>query len=640
MENDNLSDDNQERSGFGLLKTRRFAPFFWTQFFGAFNDNVFKQALIIFITYKSSKEIAAQSDLYINLSAGLFILPFLLFSAFAGQLADKYEKSMLMRYIKILEIIIMVLGALSFYFQSIPLLILILFLMGTQSTFFCPIKYSVMPQHLNKAEITGGNAMVEMGTFVAILLGTIAGGNLINIPGGELYIGFAVIMFAIIGWLTSIPIPKASPSDPGLKIDLNFFTQTIKTIQIARENKVVFLSVLGNSWFWMLGAAYLTQMANFNKVYLFSQPEVYTLILSVFSIGIGAGSLLCEYFSGKTIEFGLVPIGSIGLSVFGIDLYFAGLNRVPLPPDQLLNIVQFLGNPSNIRVLIDFLLIGIFGGFYIVPLYAIIQTRSRKEVRSRVIAATNIINALFMVLAAVAGIVILSWLKLTIPQFFLIFALCNIVVAVYIYSLVPEFTMRCIVWLLTHLIYRINHKNLELIPKEGPVILVSNHISYMDGLILAGVCRRPARFVMGSFLFKVPVLSFLMKTAKGIPITSKEKDPEVYNKAFQSINDALNEEELICIFPEGKLTSDGEIDVFKKGIEKIVELNPKTIVVPVALRGLWGSFFSYSGKGMFKGFLKRVFSRVDVFVGEPVTSDNVNADDLRKRVLDLRGNKR
>lgn len=640
MENNSLKDDNLERSGFSLLKTRRFAPFFWTQFFGAFNDNVFKQALIIFITYKSSKEIAAQSDLYINLSAGLFILPFLLFSAFAGQLADKYEKSMLMRYIKILEIVIMILGALSFYFQSVPLLILILFLMGTQSTFFGPIKYSVIPQHLNKAEITGGNAMVEMGTFVAILLGTITGGNLINVQGGEIYVGLAVILFAIFGWLTSIPIPKASPSDPELKIDMNFFTQTLKTIQIARENRVVFLSVLGNSWFWMLGAAYLTQMANFNKVYLFSQPEVYTLILSVFSIGIGAGSLLCEYFSGKTIEFGLVPIGSIGLSIFGIDLYFAGLNRVPLPPDQLLNITQFLNNPSNIRVLLDFLLIGIFGGFYIVPLYAIIQTRSREEVRSRVIAATNIINALFMVLAAIAGIVILSWLKLTIPQFFLIFALTNIIVAIYIYSLVPEFTMRCIVWLLTHLIYRIKHKNLELIPKEGPVVLVSNHISYMDGLILAGVCRRPARFVMGSFLFKIPVLSFLMKTAKGIPITSKEKDPKIYNEAFKSIEDALSEDELLCIFPEGKLTSDGEIDVFKKGIEKIVELNPKTIVVPVALRGLWGSFFSHSGKGMFKGFLKRVFSRVDVFVGEPVTYENVNSDDLRKRVLDLRGNKR
>ncbi|MCP3924649.1 MAG: MFS transporter [Desulfobacterales bacterium] len=635
---ENNSGKNEERSGFGLLKTKRFAPFFWTQFFGAFNDNVFKQALIIFITYKASEGIAAQSDLYINLSAGLFILPFLLFSAFAGQLADKYEKSMLMRYIKILEICIMILGAISFYFQSVPLLILILFLMGTQSTFFGPIKYSVIPQHLNKAEITGGNAMVEMGTFVAILLGTIAGGNIINFPNGELYVGLAVIVFAIIGWLTSIPIPKASSSDPDLKIDLNFFTQTIRTIQIARENKVVFLSVLGNSWFWMLGAAYLTQMANFNKVYLFSQPEVYTLILSIFSIGIGAGSLLCEYFSGKTIEFGLVPIGSIGLSIFGIDLYFAGLGRVPT--GELLNIVQFLSDISNVRVLIDFFLIGIFGGFYIVPLYAIIQTRSREAVRSRVIAATNIINALFMVLAAVAGIIILTWLKFTIPQFFLIFALCNIIVAVYIYSLVPEFTMRCIVWLLTHLIYRIKHKDLEHIPKEGPVVLVSNHISYMDGLILAGVCRRPARFVMGSFLFQIPVLSFLMRTAKGIPITSKDKDPEIYNKAFESINTALSEDELLCIFPEGALTPDGDIGEFKKGIEKIVQTNPKTVVVPVALRGLWGSFFSHSGQGMFKGFLKRVFSRVDVFVGAPVTVDSINAEDLRKRVLALRGNKK
>lgn len=620
------------KSQFGLMTTRRFAPFFWTQFLGAFNDNVFRNGLMIMIAYGAGMKLADQSDILINVAAGLFILPFFLFSATAGQIADKYEKSRLIQRIKLLEIGIMTAAAVAFCFSSAFSLIFLLFLMGAQSAFFGPVKYSIIPDHLKPDEIVGGNAMVEMGTFVAILLGLITG-NLINpIKFSPLWIGAAVCLVALAGYAASRFIPEAAPPSPQIKINWNPLTTTWETIGFGRKVHSVFLSILAISWFWFLGMAYLTQLPNFTREILKSSQDVYTLLLTVFSAGIGLGSLLCEKMSGRKVELGLVPLGSIGISLFGFDLFFA--YSAP-QVDHLMGIREFLMSAGSVRVLADLGLIGIFGGFYIVPLFAFIQMRTAPEYRARVIAANNILNALLMVVSAISGIVFLGIMELGISEFFLVIAVMNVVVAIYIYTVVPEFVMRFFIWIITHTIYRVHHVNLDRIPDEGPAVLVCNHVSYMDGLILGGACRRPIRFVMFEPIFRIPVLKFIFKTGKAIPIASRRENEAVYLNAFEEIAKALDEGELVCLFPEGKLTTDGEIDEFKPGIEKIIKRNPVP-VIPLALCGLWGSFFSHKGGKALTRWPKRFWSKVEIRTGEPVPPEAVSAEDLRRRVLDLR----
>ena len=620
---------------FTLLKERRFLPFFVTQFLGAFNDNVFKNALIILIAFQAADP--AQSNLLINASAGLFILPFFLFSATAGQLADKYEKSNLMRWIKALEIVIMLGAAAAFILNSIPLLIGLLFLMGAQSTLFGPVKYSILPQHLQPEELVGGNGWVEMGTFLAILIGTLLGGVLIAIQGqGPWLVGGVVVILAILGFFSSLFIPCAAPDAPDLRINWNPFSETWRTIAITRRNRTVFLSVLGISWFWFLGATYLAQLPNYTKLTLGGDEHVVTLLLTLFALGIGVGSLLCERLSGRRVELGLVPFGAIGLTVFGVDLFFAA----PLagPEASLMGAAEFLRNVSHWRVLLDILLMGMFGGFYIVPLYALVQQRSEPSYRSRVIAGNNILNALFMVASALLAILFLDSVGLSIPQFLLLTAVFNALVAIYIFTLVPEFLMRFIVWILVNTVYRLRTQGLENIPDEGPVVVVCNHVSFMDALVVIGCCRRPIRFVMDHQIFKIPLLSFVFRTAGAIPIASAREDQEVLEQAYNRVAAYLEEGEVVGIFPEGQLTKDGEIGSFKSGIERIIRRNPVP-VVPMALRGLWGSFFSRRyGKAM-RHCPQRFWSRIELWVGEPVTPEQATSALLRERVAALRGDR-
>lgn len=621
-------------SQFGLMRVKRFAPFFWTQFLGAFNDNVFKNGLLIMIAYGSGAAAGGESDIMINAAAGLFILPFFLFSATAGEMADKYEKSRLIRRLKLLEILIMGFGALAFYFQSIFWLTILLFLMGTQSAFFGPIKYSIIPDHLHPDEIVGGNAMVEMGTFVAILIGLVTGNLLNPVELSPVWIGGAVCLVAVAGWMASRGIPTASAPSPDLAVHWNPLTQTWAAIGYARKIHSVFLSVLAISWFWFLGMAYLTQLPNYTRDVLKSSQDVYTLLLTVFSAGIGLGSLLCEKMSGRKVELGLVPLGSIGISLFGVDLFFA--YTPPHDVTGLMGIGAFLQTPGSVRVLADLLLIGVFGGFYIVPLFAFTQMRTKPAWRARVIAANNILNALLMVISAVAGAVFLGLMDLTIPEFFLVLAVMNAAAAVYIYTVVPEFVMRFLIWIITHTMYRIRHVNLDAIPDEGPAVLVCNHVSFMDGLILGGACRRPIRFVMFEPIFRIPVLKFIFKTGKAIPIASRKDNEAVYLNAFEEISKALEDGDVVCVFPEGKLTRDGEIDEFKPGVEKIIARNP-VAVIPIALRGMWGSFFSHKDRSLFQRPFRRLWSKVEIHAGEPVPPEAVKADDLRRRVAELRG---
>jgi 1-acyl-sn-glycerol-3-phosphate acyltransferase len=620
-----------------LLGQRRFGPFFWTQFSGAFNDNLFKNALILLIAYQGAQLASGlDNNILINLAAGLFVLPFFLFSATAGQIADKMEKSRLIRMIKVLEIIIMVIAAVALVLGNVWLLLAVLFLLGTQSAFFGPVKYGLLPQHLHEQELVAGNGLVEMGTFVAILLGTIAGGLLIATgAGGPAWVAGAVLLVAIGGYLLARLIPWTPAVDPGLKINWNLFTETVNIVGFMRQNRTVFLAIIGISWFWFFGALYLTQFPNYTHVILGGNELVGTLLLATFSIGIGLGSLLCDRMAGQKVEIGLVPFGSIGLSIFAIDLYFA-VPHAAAAAGHLIGPAAFLAEPWAWRVIADIFLLSLFGGFYIVPLYALIQQRSRRTHLSRIIAGNNIINALAMVIAALAGALFLGVAGLSIAETFLIVALMNVAVALYIYRQVPEFLMRFLVWMLIHTLYHVRAINRQQLPDEGAAVLVCNHVSYVDALILAGTCPRPIRFVMYHKIFKIPLLGFIFRTAKAIPIASKKEDPEMLAKAMDRVAEELADGQIVCIFPEGGLTPDGEIHEFKPGIERIIGRSPVP-VYPMALRGLWKSVFSRSkGRAFFK--LPRGFHRpIEVAIGTPVAPEESTASLLQERVQELRG---
>ncbi|HYD82173.1 MAG TPA: MFS transporter [Paucimonas sp.] len=623
-----------QSSQFSLLRQRRFAPFFWTQFFGAFNDNVFKTALITAITYDALSWTTLDVGFLNQLIPGLFILPFVLFSATAGQLADKLEKARLARFVKLLEIVIMMIAAAGWLTHNLWLLIAAVVGMGVHSTMFGPVKYAYLPQHLKQDELIGGNGVIEMGTFVGILLGEVLGAVLAaHKPWGIELVAGGTVAIAIVGWLASRRIPLSPAPEPELKISRNPFAEMVRNISFSRQNRPVFLSLLGNSWFWFYGAIILAQFPVFAKDYLRGDHGVFVLLLTVFSLGIGAGSLLCERLSGHKVEIGLVPFGSIGLSAFGVDLYLAS---EAYQAAQTVDVAGFLAQPGSWRLLFDCVMIGVFGGFYIVPLFALIQTRCDPKHVSRTIAGMNILNALFMVAAALAAMVMLE-AGFTIPQIFLATAALNAVVALYIFSLVPEFLMRFLAWLLIHTIHRVKVVDPERIPEEGPAVLVCNHVSYVDAIVIMAASPRPIRFVMDHRIFKIPLLSWIFRTAKAIPIAPAKEDPWLMEKAYIDIAQALHEGELVCIFPEGRLTSTGEMNEFKGGVKKIIERTPVP-VIPMALRGLWGSLLTrHPGNPFERSFRRGPRSHLSLVVGQPVAPAHATPDVLYERVLALRG---
>ena len=619
------------QSQFQLLGQKRFLPFFMTQFFGAFNDNVFKNALVIMIAFKVADD---QVDILTNLAFGLFILPFFLFSAFAGQVADKFEKSVLIRRVKMGEICIMLLASLGFYLNSVPLLIFVLFLMGSQSSLFGPVKYGYLPEKLNSHELMGGNGLVEASTFISILLGTILGGVLIALDS-FVPISAAVLTFAVLGYVSSRGIPLCEAAEPDIKLDWNLWRATVKNLRILPAKRVVFLSVLGISWFWFFGSIFLAQMPNFSRTVLSGNEHVVTWLLTMFSIGIGLGSLLCEKLSGRRVEIGLVPVGALGLAYFGFDLYWVS-SQWPLSELKNMGWQAVMAVPGAYRVSFDLAMIGVFGGLYIVPLYALVQERADANQVSRIIAGNNIINAIFMVIAAVMGMLVLGVLDMSIPQLFLITTILHIVVCLYIFTIVPEFLLRLVAWLLVSLVYRVKYKGLDNIPVEGPVVLVCNHIAFVDPAIIMGRVRRPSKFVMHHKIFNKLGMKFLFKAAKTIPIASAKDDPEMMEAAFESVKAALADGDVVCIFPEGRLTPDGQIGPFKKGIERIIKETPVP-VVPMALNNLWGSMFSRYDKNVLKRLPRKFLAKVELIVGEPVPPEQVSAEYLQQLVTELKG---
>ena len=428
---------------FNLLQTKRFFPLFLTQFLGALNDNIYKNALVIFIAFTVADVLNINSSILVIIAGALFILPYFLFSATAGQIADKFEKSYLIRRIKVAEIIIMIFASIGFISQNVLVLMFVLFLMGTQSTFFGPLKYGILPQHLDEKELTGGNGLVQMGTYLAILAGTIIGGILIaEKETGMLYVSVTVILIAVSGWYTSRAIPVAESLNPTLKIDWNIVRETIRVLVYVVKNREIFIAIISISWFWFIGATFLYLVPSYTRDVLMGNEYMATLLLTAFSIGIGSGSLLCEKFSRGRVEPGLVPIGAIGLTVFAVDLFFVGVPVVDdLVAGQSMGPGLFIENAGNWRILADLIFIGLFGGIYIVPLYAMVQNRSSPDHRARVIAAVNILDALFMVMSAILVTMLIS-MSVTIPEIFLIVGIMNALITGTIFFIFREYIQR------------------------------------------------------------------------------------------------------------------------------------------------------------------------------------------------------
>jgi 1-acyl-sn-glycerol-3-phosphate acyltransferase len=625
-------------SQFALLGQRRFAPFFWTQFLGAANDNLFKFAFTVLITYQL--QVAWLPPAMAGLVIGaLFILPFLLFSATSGQIADKVDKARVMQLVKSLEIAVMLIAGWGFLTTAVDLKVYLLlgcvFLMGLHSTLFGPVKFAYLPQHLAEHELTGGNGMVEMGTFVAILVGNVIGGLLIALPGiGAQVVAVACFALAVLGRFTAQMVPASPSTDPGLKINLNAFSETWRNLKLAHGNIVVFRSLLGISWMWFFGAVFLAQFPSFAKEVLHGDEHVASLLLVVFSLGIGTGSLLCEVMSRRHVEIGLVPLGAIGMSVFAVDLYLAtqGLGDAPA---GMYTVSEFIARAAHWRVMVDLALLALSAGLYSVPMYALIQLRSPASHRARIIAANNILNAVFMIVSSLLAGALLS-AGYSVTQVFLFTGLANVFVAGYIFLLVPEYLLRFIAFVVTRSVYRLRISGEHHLPVSGAAVIACNHVSYVDAIVLMAASPRPIRFVMDHRIFATPVLGWLFKLGKAIPIAPQKDDPAVYERAIDEAAQVLKEGDLLGIFPEGGITRDGTLQPFKGGIMKILERCPAP-VLPVALNNLWGSFFSRieGGQAMVKPFRRGLFSRVGLNVGLALAAVEVTPEVLHGRVAGL-----
>ncbi|KIF53690.1 MFS transporter [Vibrio owensii] len=615
-----------------MFLTKRFFPYFVTQCLGALNDNIYKNVLLLMVTYSQIDSLPMSVDLFVNLAAGLFILPFFLFSAHAGAIADNMDKAKLIRRLKLIELVIMSCAATAIMTQSAILMLVLLFMTGTQSAYFGPVKYALLPQALKSDELVKGNAWVEIGTFLSILIGTLSAGLLLAIPNGMLIASCIVITLSLLGFLSSANIPSL-PSKKSDKVKFEPVTGLKKTLKLAQKQRGIWMSILAISWFWFMGATYLTQFPNFAREHLFADSTVVSLLLALFSVGIATGSWLCERLSFNQVELGILPFGILGLTIFSADLLWA-VPAIESFPSQYYDVKSFAAQSSHIRVMIDLFLVGVSGGVFIVPLYAFIQSRSEEGECAQSIAANNIMNALFMVASAAVSILVLSVLEFSIVELFAILAVGNFIVAIYVYRQVPEFTQRFVSYLLSHCLYRVSVTGRQHIPEQGAALIVANHVSYVDALILMGTSTRPVRFVMDKSISELPVLKHIFRHAGVIPICSPRKCAETYKRAFEQIEQALNNDEVVCIFPEGRLTSNGELGEFRPGVEKILKRTPVP-VIPMALKGLWGSFFSHKNGHALTKRPTRFWSRIEVNIGELLQPTTLDRHLLQKEVQDL-----
>jgi len=592
------------KAQFNLFKTQRFAPLFVTQFLGAFNDNLFKNALILLFTYVVAAKVGLEPELLGTIAAGLFILPFFLFSAFAGQLADKMEKSRLIRRIKLLEIALMVLATVGFLLENSVMLLGVLFLMGTQSTFFGPLKYGILPDHLKEDELIGGNALIETGTFLAILIGTILG-LIVRAPFGPEIISGFLLLVAVAGYMAARNIPKAPSSAPDLKINWNFIGETFSMVREVKKHEVLYLAILGISWFWFVGATFLTLFPAYAQKTLGAQEEVVTLFLALFSIGIATGSLLCNRLLRGVVSARYVPLAAVGMAIFCVDLYYASAHITP-QAGGMTDIKAFLAMPASWRILGDMLGTAIAGGIYIVPLYATLQARSIASQRARVIAANNIINALFMVASALI-IGALTSNGVTIPGMFLVTGIMSAVAAVLIVRILPQDLVQSIIRAILKTFYRVEVRGLSNYQKvSNKVVIIANHTSYLDGLLLGAFLPHQLTFAINTHIADKWWVKPAFALFDLLPL-----DP-TNPMATKSLVREVKKGRRIVIFPEGRLTVTGALMKVYEGPGTIAHL-ANAPLLPIRIEGAQFTPFS-----RLKGVLRlRLFPKITLTIEEP-----------------------
>jgi hypothetical protein len=618
---------------FALFTQRRFWPFWGTNIMNLLNDNIFKNALIFLFSYQALSGDIVHASTLINICAAVLILPYILFSGYAGQFSDKFDKALVIRCVKFFEILVVCLGCLGFYFESNALLISALFLLGTQSTFLNPVKYSFLPQHIPEAHLMRANGFLEMGSFFAIFIGTILGTLLMSYPDGNRYISVAILCVTAMGWIFCLKVPTTPSRDPNLKIEWNPFVENWAVLKLIAKDKTIFLTVLAIAWFWFFGSIFLSQIPSYTMLYLGGDKQVVSTLYSLFAISIGIGAMLCDRISTQQVEVGLIPFGMIGLTAAMFDFTMRDATIV----SQQYPLWAFIQH-TGIRPFIDTIAMGVFCGIYLVPLYTLIQKRTPIEMCSRVIAGNNIVGAFFMVMASVYAIVMVN-LDFTIADIFWYTSIATLLLTLGVLQAVPEFVIRFIAWILVNTLYRVEKEGLDKIPKDGPAILVCNHVSFLDPVLILAYTKRPVRFIMWYTYHNIPLIGWLFKKAKTIPIAGDKEDPSIKEKALKDAVAALRNGELVGLFPEGTLTKDGELGIFRGGILQILEKEPVP-VIPIAVKGLWGSFFSCKHGRVMLHFPRNWFkNKIGIVAGEPLEPEEFTLDNCKDRIQELRGDR-
>lgn len=603
----NKSGRPMETKQYQLLTKRRFFPLFLTQFMGAFNDNVFKNALVILITYRLATSLGYDAPLLVTLAGGLFILPFFLFSATAGMLADKYSKSTLIVIIKTLEIPLMLLAAFALYYGNVTIMFSVLFMLGTHSAFFGPLKYAILPESLADNELIAGNGMIEAGTFIAILFGTILGGALILTHNGLTIISAVMVVCAIIGWLSAKAIPHSPPQQPHLALGFNFISETISLIKYAGVRSDVLLSILAISWFWLVGATFISEFSVFVKDILHGEASIVMVFFGVFSIGLAVGSLHCNLLLKGKIHATYVPLGALGISVFTFDLCHAA-SITALHGHELMSLTQFLSSFANWRLIFDLFLIAVCAGIYTVPLYAIIQHRTEVAHRARVIASNNIINAVFMVMGAIITVTCLKS-GFTIADVFLLLGLCNLIVALAICKLLPDAVIKLILRFIFRICYRVEVKGLENYLEAGNrVVIIANHTSFLDAILLAAYLPHHLTFAINTHTAKQWWIRGFLRFVTAFPM-----DP-TNPMALKSLIEYVKTDKRCVIFPEGRITMTGSLMKIHEGPGLIADKSHAKLV-PIRIDGAQFTPFS-----RLKGKVRiRLFPTITITVFPAVT---------------------
>jgi acyl-[acyl-carrier-protein]-phospholipid O-acyltransferase/long-chain-fatty-acid--[acyl-carrier-protein] ligase len=596
---------------FSLFASRRFSPLFIVQFLGAFSDNIFKSALLILITYKFAENIGVEASILNMLAAGIFILPFFLFSAFGGLLADKYRKHILIRYIKAFELMILLIASYALIYEKVWMLFACLCLTGLQSALFGPAKYGILPELLQERELLSGNALVEAGTFLSILLGTIVGGLLILGEHGAVTISVVLLMCSVIGWVASFAIPKIPSTNPSLPLGTNIFKQTYEVYSLGIKHWEIRRVIFAISWFWFLGYVIQSQLNPLTATILFADEQVAVLMLVMFTIGIGVGSLLCSVIMAGEISARLVPFAGIAMSIFSFDLYMS-LDKITQPAlvGEFYTLDTFIENKQHWRVMLDMLLLAVSAGFYIVPLYTLLQKRVEDKLRSRTIAANNISNAMFMVLASILVIAILSS-RFEIPDLFWMLAIVNLIVSIYIMKIIPKQSLKTLGRLLFKLLYRVEVKGIENYPKDNsPYVIVANHTSFLDGPLLMSYMPELPVFAINTDVNKKWWAKIFTQFFEMYPL-----DP-TQPMAVKGLIKMLKSGRKVVIFPEGRITNNGSLMKVYEGPGKIAELGGAKLI-PVRIDGA-----QYTKFGRLKGLVKlKLFPKITISICPPVAMD-------------------